>query len=261
MKNTLKALTVAVCVLLLNTAYSQVSHNIYKKVKPNYYASSVEMDKTNHSFYALRDEDGDDTDEGTGLYLGIRFMPTFTVLDYAEVDGSTVETTMVLGYGFGGVLGVNLSEHIGLQGEVIYSSLSQKYKIADQVNTVKLRYINVPLLLAINTGTDKPVNFNVVVGPQLGFNVGSNVDSEADGTGTDTVHAVVAVKKGDLGFAYGAGLDFGGDAMRLSIGFRGVYGLIDISDNSNNITTNEYYVLDRAHVKTYAGYIGLTFGF
>jgi hypothetical protein len=37
--------------------------------------------------------------------------------------------------------------------------------------------------------------------------------------------------------------------------------LVDISDKNNNSTTNDYYILDRAHVKTYSGYLGLGFMF
>jgi hypothetical protein len=70
------------------------------------------------------------------------------------------------------------------------------------------------------------------------------------------------VKSGDFGFAYGAGLDFSlGGYTSLGVGFRGVYGLVDISDNSHSTATDDYYVLDRTHVKTYSGYIGLSFGF
>jgi len=71
----------------------------------------------------------------------------------------------------------------------------------------------------------------------------------------------VNVKKGDLGFAYGAGLDFGLDQenmVRLGLGFRGVYGLLDISDDSKTQTNDKYYVLDRTHIKTYAVYMGLS---
>ncbi|MBK5284842.1 MAG: PorT family protein, partial [Bacteroidia bacterium] len=58
-----------------------------------------------------------------------------------------------------------------------------------------------------------------------------------------------------------AGVDFGLNAsqtFRLGLGFRGVYGLFDISDNSQTLADDSFYVLDRSHVKTYAGYIGFS---
>jgi len=194
-------------------------------------------------------------------YIGIRFLPTLTSLNLNDQGNGTVKTTFVLGYGIGGYLGYNFNRNVGVQGEVLYSSLSQKYEINNVHQRIELSYINIPLLLSLNTNSCGPVNLNLVVGPQLGINTGSSVKTEG-GEGTDTVQAVIAVRPGDLGFAYGAGIDFRlGTNVSLGIGFRGVYGLLDISNHSNTTTTNQYYILDRSHVKTYAGYIGLGVAF
>jgi hypothetical protein len=254
MKNIIRTLMVAIAILSAIPVSAQMNDQFasiasYKKSKS--IKSRIAQDTT-----------GDTKDASTG-YIGFRFMPTFTVLDL-KAEGAVVETSTVLGYGFGGVLGFNFSDHFGIQVEVIYSSLAQKYKLRDRESTIKLSYINIPLLLVYNTDYSKPVNFNIVAGPQLGLNVGSTLDADANGAGTDTLQARLAVKKGDIGIAYGAGLDFGmgtSGSVRLSIGFRGVIGIVDISDRSNNLTTNEYYILDRSKVKTYAGYIGVTFAF
>ena len=72
------------------------------------------------------------------------------------------------------------------------------------------------------------------------------------------------MKKSDIGFAYGAGIDFGinnARTTRLGIGYRGVMGLIDISDNSTSMSNDSYYVLDKTHIRTNAAYIGLSFIF
>jgi hypothetical protein len=47
----------------------------------------------------------------------------------------------------------------------------------------------------------------------------------------------------------------------MGIGFRGVLGLIDISDDSQNASTQDYYVLDKNRMRTYAGYIGVSYLF
>lgn len=207
------------------------------------------------------DEKSTRSDDFPVFYIGFRFMPTFTSFDYNEVDNSTVKAQAVVGYGWGGFFGFNFTNHFAIQAEVLYSPLVQEFKEADRVNRVKIDYINIPLLLRFNTGYSKPVNFNVVFGPQLGINVGSSIDTENSGP-TQTVEAKLAVKTGDLGVAYGAGLDFSlGGHAKLGIGFRGVYGLVDISDDSNTQTTEEYYVIDKTNVKSYAGYVGLSFGF
>ncbi len=196
---------------------------------------------------------------GASGIFGVRFMPALTSLQYSE-DQGVVETTFILGYGAGLLLGTNFNDNVSLQGEILYSQLAQKYKTGGDIERkVKLSYINVPLLLSLNTGIHNPVNLNFVIGPQLGLNTGSSVEI-SNGNEADTVHAILAVKRGDIGFAYGLGVDFGND-VKFSVGFRGVYGLVDISDQSRNITTSEYYILDRAHVRTYSGYVGLSFLF
>src|SRR5690349_3176224 len=112
---------------------------------------------------------------GSGIF-GVRFMPTITNLKYSETAG-TVETSFIVGYGAGILLGGNFNDHVGLQGEIMYSQLAQKYKTGGDVERkVKLNYINVPILLSLNTGIHNPVNLNFVVGPELGLNTGSSVE-------------------------------------------------------------------------------------
>jgi len=197
----------------------------------------------------------------SNAYIGFRFMPTLTNMYIKEQNNGNVKASGVLGYGFGAIIGYNFTKNIGVQGEVLYSALAQEFVIGEKKQRLDLSYINIPLLLSLNTNYCKSVNLNFVVGPQIGINTGSKIKSEG-GEGTDTIQAVVAVKPADLGIAYGVGVDFKlGSNMHLGLGFRGVYGLLDISDNNNTATTNEYYVLDRAHVKTYSGYVGLSFDF
>lgn len=196
--------------------------------------------------------------------IGVRFMPTFSSFSMKTSSGGTVQGKITLGYGIGGFLGFNFTQHVGVQAEIIYSSLTQDYNDQDVKRKINLRYVNIPLLLSLNTGKNKPVNLNVVVGPQLGIGLGSSIVSSDSNNGTTTSTALLSVKKNDLGFAYGAGLDFGLNksyTTRLGLGFRGVYGLVDVSSSSKTRTTNSYYVLDRNHLKTYAAYIGLSFLF
>ncbi|MCW3070486.1 MAG: hypothetical protein JWO44_376 [Bacteroidetes bacterium] len=194
--------------------------------------------------------------------IGLRFMPTFSTFNLRNPDGSTVNGELAMSYGYGGMLGIN-SKHVGLQLEVIYNEISQKYKDKDLERRIDINYLNIPLLLTLNTDKSKPVNFGVAIGPQVGVNVGSRVTTQGGST-ADTLQATVALKKADVGFAYGAGFDFALNKMRtikLNLGFRGVYGLVDISDNSKTKTTNSYYILDRTNVETYSGYLGLSFVF
>jgi opacity protein-like surface antigen len=206
------------------------------------------------------------TEDEQSAYIGLRFYPTVSSLEVqgdssASGEAVVIKTEATLGYGFGGVIGYNFNKHIATQAEVIYSSLSQNYVDPNRPgeNRIDLSYLHIPLLLVLNTNSTSPVNLNLAVGPQIGILVGSKFES---GTPGDTVSAtaVLNAKTGDLGVAYGAGIDFNlGPVVTLGVGYRGVIGLLDISDDSATKTTDQYYILDKSKVKTYAGYIGIRF--
>ncbi len=205
----------------------------------------------------------DDSPTLDRVYIGGRVLATVTDVDINQSESGTVTTEIVWGYGVGGYIGYNFSPHFALQLEVLYQSLAQRIKYNNVDQKLNLRYLNLPLLFVFNTDIRKPVNFNVCVGPQLGFRLGADLSTE-DGAGSspDTLQAALSVKPSDIGFAYGAGFDFKlSPALKLGIGFRGVVGLIDIDENSNNNTSNNYYVLDRSKLRTYSGYLGLRVSF
>jgi len=158
--------------------------------------------------------------------FGIRYMPAYSSMEFRSSGGTKHKGKFVIGHGVGAFLAIN-SRHVGLQLEVIYNSLWQKYK--DDTNhdrEIQLKYITIPLLLTLNTDKSKPVNLHVAVGPQLGINVGSKVETSGtngNGNGTDTLQAVLAVKKSDFGIAYGAGIEFAlnpARSIRLGLGFQ-----------------------------------------
>ncbi len=195
--------------------------------------------------------------------VGFRFMPTVSAVEIKTSTGNSVSAEGKLGFGIGGFLGYGFNDYIGVQAEVIYSSLSQKYTEQDREQEINLKYLNIPLLLSLNSGKSKLVNFNLVGGPQIGLSVGSKLTFTDNGTSAEP-DPVLSVKKGDLGFAYGAGVDFGINAdrtWRLGLGYRGVSGLFDISENSKTLSTENYYLLDKSKVQTHAGYLGISFLF
>ena len=235
--------------------------------KPDATALTVNTSDTNQKSITEELQESTDPAFRNGIF-GVRFMPTASYLKIQDVDGNTIKGDVVLSYGYGGLIGLNFNRYIGLHLEVLYSTLSQKYQDHELERQIDVNYINIPLLLSLNTNRMKVVNVNVVAGPQVGINVGSSLKTtetgNGNGNGTTTAQAVLAVKKSDFGIAYGAGLDFGlnqARTIRLDLGFRGVMGLVDISDRSQTMETNSYYVLQKKETRTYAGYIGFTFLF
>ena len=193
--------------------------------------------------------------------FGIRYMPTFSSIDLKAFNNDVIQGSVSMNHGFGVMMGFNLGKHFGFQGEVNYYEVSQSYRDLDLNNKVNIKYLNIPMLLSLNTNKEKRVNLNVVAGPQFGINVGASLKSTGTGN-PDNVHAVVAVKKGDIGFAYGAGLEFAinrNHTIRLDAGYRGFYGLVDI--NASKTDNNTYNVIAEASRKTHAAYAGFTFLF
>ena len=196
------------------------------------------------------------------IEFGARFMPTLSSFNLQTSSGGTQKGEATFGFGAGASLGFNITHHVGVQGEIIYNSLSQKYKDQNLDREINVRYVNIPLMLSLNTGKSRPVNLNVVFGPQLGVNVGSSISGS--GSSSDTLKTVFAVKKNDFGFAYGAGLEFALNTLRtlrLDLGFRGVYGFVNISNTDQVASNNSYYAINRANVRTKSAYAGLTFCF
>lgn len=63
--------------------------------------------------------------------FGLRFMPTISKFEMKSSSGGTIKGQATLGYGIGALLGYNFSNHFGIQREVIYSIVTQKYKEQD----------------------------------------------------------------------------------------------------------------------------------
>ncbi len=193
--------------------------------------------------------------------FGIRYMPTFSSLNFRNYNGEVVQGSGSMSNGFGIMLGLNLDKHVGFQGEINYYMVSQTYKDRDLNREVHISYLDIPLLLSLNIDKTKPVNLNFVVGTQFGLNVGSNIKTTG-GDNTDTLQAVVAVRQGDIGFAYGAGLEFAlnkNHTCRLDVGYRGFYGILDM--NAKSTGSDSFNVIIKTSRKTNGAYIGITFLF
>jgi hypothetical protein len=195
--------------------------------------------------------------------IGIRFMPTFSNFNITTASNGSTKGNVTLGYGGGVTLAFNFSKHVGLQTGVIYNSYSQKYKDNNLDRQITVNYVNIPLLLSFNTNKTKPVNFNLVIGPELGVNIGSNIKS-SNGSKTDTLTGVLAIKGNDFGLAYGAGLEFmlnSSRTLRFDLGYRGIYGFTNISNTSQTTETNTYYIINKANIRSNSVYVGLAFLF
>ncbi len=192
--------------------------------------------------------------------FGFRLMPTMTSLEVNNSSGGAVSGETLLGLSARALIGFSLTKHIAIQSEVMYSSFGHKSFDSEVERKINLRYVSIPLLFSVNTGKANFINLNAVAGPQLGINVGSDLTTSGS-NGTTEKQPVLSVSKNDFGLAYGAGIDFALNKqhnVRLDLGYRGLLGLMDISDNSQTISPDSYYILPKSRINTQSVYIGLS---
>jgi hypothetical protein len=195
--------------------------------------------------------------------FGVRYMPTFSSLGLRTYNGEVVQGDLTMSQGFGLMLGVNLSKNIGIQAEASYLDVSQKYKDRNLDRQVNVSYLNIPIMLSVNTDKSRMVNLNFVAGPQFGVNLGSSIQTTGNEE-TGTLRAVVGAKGTDVGVAYGTGLEFAlsrNHCLRADLGYRGFYGLINGSVNQTSSNPDTYNVYVRGSRFSHAAYLGLTLCF
>jgi hypothetical protein len=193
--------------------------------------------------------------------VGIRYMPTFVSMQFRNVGGDLVQGDVSVSNGVGVMLGMNFSKNVGIQTAVEYLDISQKYKDQGLSRQVDVSYMNIPVLLQLNTNKTKPVNLNFVVGPQFGINIGASTSVSGNGD-TETLHATVGAKGTDVGAAYGAGLEIAVDKerrFRIDLGYRGFYGLVDAQ--ANQVAPDTYNIFVKGSRRTNAAYVGLAWAF
>jgi hypothetical protein len=122
----------------------------------------------------------------------------------------------------GGLAHIHLSEHIAIQPELVYSSQGTKSTLADVNYTLRLNYINIPVLFQYMVGD----GFRLQTGPQLGLLAGAKVNS-----GGTTKDVKGDYTTGDFSWAVGASYL---TPMGLGFDARFNFGLSNINNTSTN---------------------------
>lgn len=225
---------------------------------PGFFLGAVEMQEVTDTLNQERPENSYNK-----LEFEIRLMPSFSSFALRTYSGSSVSVHTGQSFACLFAVAYYFTKHVGVEMGVGYNSFSGNYQDGYMERRINLKYLNIPLLASFSTNRSLPVNFNVVVGPQIGFDAGSNAQL-MDDRQVDSLRGVFALKKTDLGLAYGAGLDFSfseQQTLHIGIGFRGVYGLMHVNNDRKQLEEGAYYILDDKNIETYAGYLVLRYGF
>jgi len=159
--------------------------------------------------------------------LGIKGGLNFATL----VDDGGILTSYHVGFN----LEHNLSEHLLLQPELLYSRQGADIGLFFYDLTQRLDYVNFPILLKYRPFS-KPVD--VVFGPRIGFLISDEFESDF----TDDIENPYVGDYKSVDF----GLDFGIEAKlnkNLGVGARYGLGLTDVLDNGEETFKTAYFQL------------------
>ena len=142
----------------------------------------------------------------------------------ASGGGLSLDTKALVGFHLGGYLTAMLTENLGIQPELLYSTQGDVYDVLGSSFTTHLNYITIPVLLRYNI--NDMISFHA--GPQLGLLTSANVVS-----GNTTTDVKDQTNGTDFSLAFGGTIDL---PMKINLTARYCLGLSDIDKNSNSTT-------------------------
>lgn len=186
--------------------------------------------------------------------------PTFGVLagiDFATLGGSDVQDAgSRTGLMIGGFATFHMNHRWGIEPELLFSQKGATEESGGDKVTLKMNYIEIPVLARFDLPTTGQVHPFFLAGPTLSFQTTCDGEESSGGTtvsaSCDDINQAspgsLPKKTFDLGATFGAGVVFpAGKKMNLSVGLRYNLGLVDAFDNAD------------AKNRTWALVAGLTF--
>lgn len=111
------------------------------------------------------------------------------------------------GFVVGAFLAFPLGDTIALQPEALFAQKGAGFDFADVDTTLKLDYVEVPLLLKARFGSDGALRPYLFAGPYAGFRTKAEVEVDAGDDGSSTDSLEDETKSVDYGVVAGAGLE------------------------------------------------------
>jgi hypothetical protein len=164
-------------------------------------------------------------------------------LNISDINGPDTDSDTRTGLTGGLAVYLNLPAlPIGIESGLYYSQKGSSYSESDEFGdfdeTLKLDYIEVPVLARLNFPTPGPIGPHLVAGPYIGFNINAQAEGTEDGVTYDEDISDF-INSTDIGLMFGAGLDFNigvtslNAQARYSIGLNNVYDF-DTDDTYRN---------------------------
>ncbi len=160
-----------------------------------------------------------------GLKAGINYTDL-------KLEDDTLPVTWLLG-GVGGVfVSGNLTSNIGMQVEALYSQRGAKDDLDAADAKIRLTYIDVPVTFHVGTSMSNGARVFLFTGPQVAYNIKSEIINDLDDTTTDNDDAI---KDWEFGWTVGAGVAM----QRVSLDARYTHGLSNINKTDGPTVKNQ----------------------
>jgi hypothetical protein len=154
---------------------------------------------------------------GAQTYVGVFGGPSFSRLSIGDLPDE-VDVSTRTGYGFGAVLGRDLSDNLSLELQPHYVTKGAKLSADGEEDfTSRVNYFEVPLILKLSTRGDG-VRPYLLGGPVIGFRTSATVEGAGLSENFED-----QIKDTDFGLALGAGVQI--PAGRGALFVEGHYGL------------------------------------
>jgi outer membrane protein with beta-barrel domain len=143
---------------------------------------------------------------------------------------------------FGGYVSLGIGRSWAIQPEVLFSMKGATDNSGGDETTLKVNYIEVPLLLRLNIPTAGSVDPHVYAGPSFAYrascklsgqNAGVSASIDCDDLDELAGEDIVDIAKMDWGLALGGGLGFDLAGRALNLGVRYTLGLKEISNGGD----------------------------
>ena len=198
----------------------------------------------------------------SGLFWGVKFQPNISSLEN-KAWLSDVSLKDVLYMGAGVHVLIKPLGFLGLQGELLYSEQGQEWNASTpnadtSMGILKIKYVNMPILLHLSTSTERLISFHATGGIQLGVLAGTELTLETK-NGKIQENVRNYFNPLDMALCYGGGMDVNLGSIQINMGLRRSDWFVDAI--SNNIL--KFVPLVRSASPTYTRntsvYLGLTF--
>jgi len=171
-------------------------------------------------------------------------------LNSATTGGANVSSQSITSFNAGMFATFNVAGLLALQPELLYTVKGYKvnYPVADEIGpistgsgtvTAKISYLEIPVLLKLNTSSLRIIAPNIFAGPEVAFKLSSKGLIGASSNEEDLQN----VNSTDFGIIFGAGININLPTttimvdLRYDIGMRVLYSYSNSPDIKNRVLT------------------------